>query len=170
MNLLLEAQSLLERSGYEVRTIRTAEMQLIFEDDFIIGMVAVFQSVQSLIDTWQSVQDGFLTTYQGLMQKELDKAWNSYVVFLSTEVVSADNKDKIAAIEENLRGARKIVGTGIVSSMDLEKAFLPILPIQKTVNITREDHLQRLRSRLEVQELFSLGKPEEIFKAMESKK
>jgi len=169
MNILIESQNILENNGYSIRSASIDSKALIFEDESIIGMVIEIESISKLLENWEKMQDKFLNNYASVMNKEPEKAWNAYTIYLSTETPTINLKDKISNIEENLRGTRKIVAVGVLSRTDIEKALFPILPIQKTVKISSDDHLERLRNRIEIKELFTIEKAEDIFKAIENK-
>lgn len=169
MNILLETQNLLSKNNYIVKTTDIYENALVFEDESIIGFAVVFDSIITIIDNWEKIQDKFLITYEGQLRKIPEKAWNVYTIYLAHELIDKSQKEKIYSIEEDLRGTRKIVITGIDTKIDIEKALLPILPIQKSVNMKIENYQQRLREGIEISDLFEYDNIEKLYLAIENK-
>jgi hypothetical protein len=170
MNLPHEVQNILEESGYITLPITTPPGSIIFEDASLIGIVFSIESLQELLSHWREMQDQFLATFARQMAGEPNKSWNAYSVFLTTHEPRAEQRSSIVEIEENLRGTRKIVGTGLVSVKDLVACLLPLLSIRHSIRLSTEDYVSRLKDRIEIPEVMGTQSTESIYKALEERK
>jgi hypothetical protein len=159
MSLLDSLTSILRQSGYSVTSAKDMP-SVIFEDESILGLAVEFPTAKQLFDDWEATQDGFLQSNAWALRRAGTKSWNVYCAFLSADG-DVHQALRAALIEENFRGARKLVGTGIQTDEDLVRAVLPLLPIQHAVG-TRVDNardllLERLDLSAEVKRLLGSG-------------
>jgi hypothetical protein len=169
MNLLYEAQLILEEANYYVRA-GTKEDTCFFEDQSLYGFIIVSPTVADILGRWETEQDAFLKAHADTIRANPGKAWNAYSVFLTWEH-SSENANaaeiKLLQIEEDFRGTRKIAGSGVVSPDDVRRALRPLLPIENKVKMTSafppklEDKLSFL-SQAEISALLTKGVPEVI--------
>jgi hypothetical protein len=153
MNILYEAQIILERAGYKIDLDEVSQRKLFFEDDCLLGFVSVYENLSEIIDKWEEDQDFFLQNNALKLRHEPYKAWNAYSVFLAQEKGSSEMKRKIFEIEEDLRGTRKIVGESIDSREELIRCLFPLLPIQRAIKLDFEPMSIRLQAKLNYPQL-----------------
>ena len=150
MDLLEEANAILEAAGYRtVRPGRSAE-RFYFEDSSLLGFVSVFPSVDQLLKDWEGLQDSFLSAHAKPLRLAPGKAWNAYSILLTQAVCSARQLPLVLGIEEDFRGTRKIARASIATRPDLIRALFPLLPIHHLVTLGREDAAGRLQARPEL--------------------
>ncbi len=167
MNLSIEARNILERHGYQTFNFKEEPISFAFEDQSLLGIVCVCGNVQYILDRWKQVQDSFLSKSAAQLSSDPIKAWNTCSVFLTEGKALKEHHSDLTRIEEDLRGTRKIVGHGILTRTDLENVLMPLLPIRQKVLLTTEDYIERLKTRIEIPELFSELNEKEIFQIME---
>ena len=142
------ARKILRDAGYTV-TPAAAERSLQFEDEGVLGSLHVFEKVRDLLESWQREQDSFLRKSANALRAEPAKAWNGYTVVLCAEPCPQELRPRLEEVEEDFRGTRKIAQAGVQSMEDVERALLPLLPLQLVAVLPIEDPMRRLRSRLQ---------------------
>ena len=132
MNIIYEAQALLEQAGYFVELAVPDEV-LHFEDESLYGFVRVFGSAAALVSEWAQHQDSFLEFHAAHIRAAPEKAWNAYSVLLTSAEALESNRANLLQIEEDFRGSRKIAKAHVASVDDLRTAMQPLLPIESKV-------------------------------------
>src|SRR5262245_2292274 len=112
-NLLSTVRSVLEHVGYRTIGIAPASTSLQFEDESVLGILHVSDSLQNLIDGWKDIQDTFLRDSSSRLLSDPLKAWNCYTVLLTSQPAKREDASALFQIEEDFRGTRKIVRAGI---------------------------------------------------------
>ncbi len=125
---------------------------LYFEDGTLMGLFVEFPNVDALLTQWRNEQDEFLAANAEKIRSSASKAWNLYCVFMTSDEAADAHALDIAAVEEDFRGTRKIVGAGVISRADVVQTLLPILPIQNLLEIAETDVRKDLRDRLTLSE------------------
>lgn len=148
-NALELARKVLRDAGYAVTSSGENERSLQFEDEGVLGSLHLFESVQDLLDSWEAEQDSFLRKSAKALRAEPAKAWNAYTVALCTQACPDELRRKLEAVEEDFRGTRKIAHANVQSVEDVERALLPLLPLQSVAILGIEDPIRRLRTRLQ---------------------
>ena len=148
MNLLHKARAILEDAEYVTFSPGQTDDTFYFEDDCVLGFVRECENCVTIVNNWESIQDSFLKENSIRLRAEPNKAWNVYSVFLTNEDCPEDQKGILFGIEEDFRGTRKIIRTGIKSSSDLRDALVALLPIQNLMSLETEAAEERLRQRL----------------------
>jgi hypothetical protein len=121
----------LQDSGYRTAPVSVEGVpSVLFEDEALLGFVAVFEDVRTLLGRWQAVETALLTRYAPHLQVAGDKAWNVYCAFLSPAAASLTEQRELDWIEENQERTRKIAAAGVMGKEELYGAPLPVLPIQ----------------------------------------
>ena len=120
-----------------------------FEDENILGVVAAFESPQSLIDSWIEFENFMLARYGNNFRQAGEKAWNVYSVFLTSQEPSDSQARAIRAIEEDLRQTRKLAAHSLNSHQSVRSALLPILPLGPRPELSSIDSSERLAKRIE---------------------
>lgn len=146
--LLQDAESALSAAGYRVSLPRRSDTLVHFEDDSVLGVVFVVPTPTELLETWERLQDSFLRENGSLFSEAPGKAWNCYSVFLTGGTAEGIDRSQLNAVEEDFRGTRKIVGTGVATPEDVESVLAPLLPLRHLHLSSSANLLQLLRERL----------------------
>lgn len=170
MNILFETIDILESEGYKTKQSDTSEDKAYFEDESLLGFISVHTSLQDIIATWKENQDEFLNKNAIKLRADPVKAWNIYSIFLTSDFEEKRLLEKIAEIEEDFRGSRKIIGNDIQIKNDLVRTLLPLLSIQKIITIQPEDTISRLRKTVNHLELLKDLPDREILNLIIEKK
>ncbi|HMP71365.1 MAG TPA: hypothetical protein PKA76_18595, partial [Pirellulaceae bacterium] len=121
--------------------------QRIFEDEFSVVAAVYYEDWRNLIESWHESQASFVELISEKLTSADRKAWDSYLVLLTTSLVPLNESHVIHDIRYDTRRVRKLLATGdqLKDLDDLEDAFLPLLPIRKQVDgIKNENVLNRL--------------------------
>jgi hypothetical protein len=157
VQLIYEGDSILKAAGY--RTARSLEVEevLVFEDDTVLGFVAVYSDSQSLVESWQRHQDAFLRRHAPQLRRDPSKAWNTYSVFLTGAPVD-QTAWTMMDIEADVHATRKIVRGGIITRDDVAQALAPLLPLSLPLGTAERNADAVLKEKLSDQEaaLFEL--------------
>lgn len=149
MDIGTQAASLLKKFGYEVETADLiGRTTVYFEDESLLGFLWV-DDLSTIISQWEKVQDDFVRLNAEKLRRSLLKTWNLYMVCLCGEKPTLEQQLAMASMQENFRGARKIVQSGILSETQLLRALYPLIPIQNLVALESEDPVARIRGRLQ---------------------
>jgi ABC-three component (ABC-3C) system Middle Component 1 len=146
---LIDIELSLKMGGYRCRLALYDSEMLLFEDDAIVGFAVLYETPAKLITSWQDKQALFIQKNTGTLRRAGTKSWNCYAIFLCSESATETEKHAIAEIEEDLGLTRKIVSEGVMTTRDVQRALLPILPIQNHTaasGSTALDLLQRLEN------------------------
>jgi hypothetical protein len=148
MALLDQTAAILQRVGYSLNFFSHKRPSFSFEDNQVIGFATEFSSPAELHDLWQTEQDEFLRKNTFTLRKAGHKSWNIYFVLLC--VSDSDDPGVARDIEEDFRGARKIVVMNPTGESGLLRALLPLLPIQNSVQARDENVRDLLFERLDL--------------------
>jgi|LakMenE01Jun11ns_1017448.scaffolds.fasta_scaffold9948757_2 hypothetical protein len=148
MNLKEEIRSVLENGGYQTAIGASTSEIIYFEDENVVGAVFIHSSVNALLENWENLQDRFLGANSRAIRSDPIKAWNIYTVHVTEDHgVPSQNTDAFS-VEQNFRGTRKIVRTGVSSRSDVQDAVLPLLPLLHRTVITTDNFAERYKERL----------------------
>ena len=128
--VLIDIESTLRSGGYRCTLSAYDAGMLLFEDDTIFGFVELFESPGQLLASWRDKQALFIQKNAGALRRASMKSWNCYAVFLCSEIARDADKHAIADVEEDLSLTRKLIADGVATLRDVQRALLPILPIQ----------------------------------------
>lgn len=146
---LSQVQGVLQAGGYRTwLTPLENRTAVCFEDDAVLGFVALFDDPAAVLRSWQQTERAFLAQYGNDLRNAGDKAWNVYSVFLASESADASTARSIRAIEEDLERTRKITAVGVSHRDAVVSALLPLLPLQQQPALDREDVGERFRRRV----------------------
>ena len=148
MDLILEARSLLEESGYATQPIEIGNKAFYFEDDAIMGFCVICESVEQLLRNWRVWQNNFLEKFADYFQSDSQKAWNIYSIYLATETANADQVNELLKIEENFQQTRKIARANIKTKKDLSQSLLHLLPIKNVFKTESQNFEKILKDRI----------------------
>jgi hypothetical protein len=144
-----EVRLVLETAGYYSQAAKLEASSLEFEDEAILGFVAIYGTVQDLLATWERDHDRYLRTRIREVRGAADKTSNLYGVFIAEGDAHREQLAEIHAIEENFIGSRKMVGVNVRTREDVRGVLLPLLPIQSASRFTPSDLDARLSTRLD---------------------
>lgn len=148
IDILQSSNDLLNDAGYLAQRLRIGQREaLIFEGDTVQGFLFVYDSSVSLMKSWSVDSDVAIATYQFGLRKSGSKAWNTYLVLLTPESSDYVSASLLSAIEEDLRGTRKVAKGGIQNLADLHAALLPLLPLQNAPRLEAVDMQEEIRQR-----------------------
>ena len=147
MELLHEARTILETSGYSTHTAPQSDI-FYFEDDILVGVTSLVDSPRRMINEWTTIQDNFLKRYGSSLRRSSYKSWNAYTICLTPGRADESERLELLKIEEDFRGSRKIMKTGIITHLDVVGSLLPIIRIQNFVELKAVETTNRLRARL----------------------
>jgi hypothetical protein len=144
-DILPMLQTLLRQAAYSTRLAAVGDRAvLMFEDDSVIGFATEFETAQDLIANWQSVESKLVERFGESFRSAGDKAWNVYMLLLSSGRATAEQTREVQWIEENLDRTRKLAACGVSSREALVRVVYPVLPIQHQPNLKTEDVSERL--------------------------
>jgi hypothetical protein len=127
---MVNLESTLNTAGYRCRTSAYDARVLLFEDESIFGFVASFESAAELLESWRDKQSTFIQRTAGALRRSSMKSWNCYAIFICFEDADDSMRKGLSEIEEDLSLTRKLVADGVATQRDIQRALLPILPIQ----------------------------------------
>jgi hypothetical protein len=70
-------------------------------------------------------------------------------VFLSASSAYFQTKHQLLNIEEDFQSTRKIAQSNLLSSADVARALLPLIPIQSIMLLRHDEPVSRLRARID---------------------
>ena len=149
MNLLQESRRILQTNGYVVEQSRTADDQINFEDDSLMGFVWEGLNASDIIQNWRQRQDDFLRKNATRFRSSEFKAWNIYCVLLTSYRTSAVETLALKQVEEDFRAARKIARADIETNSQLISALYPFVAIQHLAPFEAENPRGRLKEKLD---------------------
>ncbi len=141
-------KQVLERAGYGISD--RGGTQFYFEDDSLMGVVFVYQTVTELLEAWSNDQRDFLKNNATRLRDAPEKTWNLYCVFLTPSDAIESDEYSVSQIEEDFRATRKVAKTGVATAEDALVALLPLLPLQNEVSLGVPDIQKELKDRLEL--------------------
>ena len=147
MNLIEEVRSSLESGGYRTM-IGATTSSVYFEDDNLVGAVFIYTTFTELLNNWENYQDRFLGINSSVFRSDASKAWNIYTIHLTTEKAAKSEVTDGFNAEQDFRGTRKIVRSGITTKKGVKDALLPLLPLQNKSSLAFNNLGERLRERL----------------------
>lgn len=147
-DILESSGTILREAGYATEQVGIVQRQvLVFEDDTALGFVLAYETVAQLMQYWVEDSDNAIAKYQFGLRKSGIKAWNTYLVLLTTDAADYARTVSLGAIEEDLSGTRKIVRAGIRDMADLGSALLPLRPLQSAPRLEAVDMKKEIRER-----------------------
>src|SRR5437879_3758190 len=100
MNLIDVSREILGASGFRTHAPNPAENLFHFEDDALLGFVALHPDVLTILGKWREQQDAFVKTQARVLREAPVKAWNVYSVFLTSTACPPDLWHRVISIEE----------------------------------------------------------------------
>jgi hypothetical protein len=119
----------------------------LFENDTILGFAILYDGAADLISRWSADADRLIVTRRFQLKAAGQKAWNAYVLLLAASKPSTAEAVTLSLIEEDLRGYRKVARAGCDDLDELNRALLPLLPVQAAPILDAVDSKLEVRQR-----------------------
>jgi hypothetical protein len=152
LNIISEVSVILDQAGYKTKYADDNSDVLYFEDESLLGFVAVYPTIDELIANWKNHQDAFLIVNADKLRASVEKTWNAYSIYLTQDSGKEVSLKELLNIEENFSGTRKIARNDINTKDDIIQALLHILPIKKINIIQSQDFIKRLKDRVKLKQ------------------
>ena len=155
--IIAEAARLLENVGHYtvVRDLPlhrlTPERTLLAEDSYGVVLLLVFDTWSQLEEAWSEGEASLSERMSERLTKADPKSWEGYLVLLTPELVGPAAQQEANEIRYDTSRIRKLVATGdeVKTISDVERALLPLLPIEPTAVASPEsDALSQLPAAL----------------------
>jgi hypothetical protein len=103
----------------------------LFEDDYSIVCVGVYETWTELASGWTDAQAHVVDLMSTHLVRGDAKSWEGYLVLVTTGTPSAAARSSVAEIRYDTNRLRKLVATGdeLITIADVERALLPVLPL-----------------------------------------
>lgn len=129
----------------------------------IVGFILIYRDASTLLQEWRRDMEELVTRNRQQLSSALSKTSNSYLLLFAETEPTYGERIGLAAIEEDLVGARKIVRAGVTVD-NLQIALLPLLPLQNAPRLTAVDMRQEIKLRTtelrqELVDAFLIPKP-----------
>jgi hypothetical protein len=118
----------------------------LFEDEYGIVGVVVFETCADLLRTWPDLQASLVDVISRHVGTEEAKSWDGYLVLLSPGNAPLENL-AIDELRYNTIRLRKLVATAddLKSATDVERVLRPLLPLpQERANLGQQSALDLL--------------------------
>jgi hypothetical protein len=125
----------LREAGYSFRLDAGRSSTVLFEDYSLFGFGTVYESVDSLLQTWKTNQDNFLHMHAPFLRAAARKAWNCYTVHFTDAQATEAELQALFDIEEDFTGTRKIARAGLTTASDVQRALYPLIPVQNLLKM-----------------------------------
>jgi len=110
----------------------------LFEDQFGLVGLAVFETWSRLVEEWADAQGALVELISKHMSRSDPKAWEGYLVLLTPGIRGTGGKEDWMSIRYNTRRIRKFVASGedLKSISDVRATIAPLLPFQAVDSTT----------------------------------
>lgn len=147
-DIIAIAATVLAEAGFAMTKVAPrGGFALAFEDATVIGFLLAYEDPSQLIGAWRQDADRLIADHQLALRRAAQKAWNTYVVLLTTAEANYSQSVALSAIEEDLTGTRKICRASVRDITDVRAALLPLLPIQAPPRLEAIEMANEIRQR-----------------------
>ena len=136
-SLLTIATDLLESNGYtrvdDSKLLRLAPQGgRLFEDEFGIVAVVVFETWEELMEEWPEAQASVVEIMSEFVSIDDPKSWDGYLVLFTPSIATGHAAEDSERIRHDTSRLRKLVATGdeLTTPADVNRALLPVLPLE----------------------------------------
>jgi hypothetical protein len=125
---------MLTTAGYrQVREVSTqwdSATSRLFEDEYNVVGIVVFDTCSELLQTWTDLQGSFVDLISEHVGQTEAKAWDGYLVLLTSGMAPSEEAE-LEAVRYNTHRLRKIVATGeeLRTITDVERILRALLPL-----------------------------------------
>jgi hypothetical protein len=158
-DLIASASNILLKAGYRQISGRFPEWETsssrLFEDEYCVVGVAVFETCTELLQGWPSVQGNLVDVISRHVGNQESKSWDGYLVLL-TPALAPSETEAIEVVRYNTSRLRKLIAIGddLKLSSDVESVLRPLLPLNPGgVDLTQESALDLLPNLLRAQNI-----------------
>lgn len=104
----------------------------VYEDHYSVVALLVYESWGELASNWTDAQAALVELISAHMTSDDPKSWEGYLVLLTPGVAPGEVHPSVADIRYDVSRVRKLVATGneLTQISDVERALLPLLPMQ----------------------------------------
>jgi hypothetical protein len=133
--LIVSASQVLIEGGYKQIVGRFPEWEMstlrLFEDEYAIVGLAVFETCGDLLRSWPDVQDKLVNVISRNVGKHELKSWDGYLVLLTPSLAPSETA-AIEFVRYDTRRVRKLVATGddLGLAAEVRRVLRPLLPLQ----------------------------------------
>lgn len=120
---------------------------LSFEGETVLGFVLAYETPADLLGRWKADVAEIVSRNQVGLRRAQQKTWNAYAVLLAAEAASYPETVAMAAIEEDLTGARKVARGGTSDPETLQGALIALLPLRHAPSIEAVDMPAEIKVR-----------------------
>lgn len=118
----------------------------LFEDEYSVVGIAVFETCKELLQSWPDVQAVLVDVISRHVGSQESKSWDGYLVLL-TPALAPSESEAIEAVRYNTTRLRKLVATGddLKLPTDVERVLRPLLPLRpERLSVGQESALDLL--------------------------
>lgn len=103
----------------------------LFEDQYGVALVVVYETWRSLAEGWSDDQARLVELMSAHMTRVDPKAWEGYLVLLCASAPPPEEMHRLQELRYDVTRVRKLVAAGseLNDAADVERAILPLLPI-----------------------------------------
>jgi hypothetical protein len=134
-DLIASASQVLLEGGYRQINGRFPEWgtptSRLFEDEYSVVGIAIFETCEELLRTWPDVQAVLIDVISRHVGSQESKSWDGYLVLL-TPALAPSESEAIEAVRYNTTRLRKLVATGddLKLPTDVERVLRSLLPLR----------------------------------------
>jgi hypothetical protein len=109
----------------------------LFEDNYHLVALVVYDTWDKLLSTWSDSQAALVELMSNHMTNSDPKAWDGYLVLLTTGVLSAEDRKKADEIRYDTTRVRKLIATGeeLVTIGDVKRVLQSLLPLEADLHL-----------------------------------
>jgi hypothetical protein len=125
----------------------------LFEDEYSIVGIAIFDTCKELLQTWPDVQAVLVDVISRHVGSQESKSWDGYLVLLTPGVAPSES-EALETVRYDTTRLRKLVATGddLKLPTDVERVLRPLLPLRsERANLGQESPLDLLPRLLAAQ-------------------
>jgi hypothetical protein len=149
--LLAAASDVLGRNGFSQAEFSSLEAwplsnARVFEDAYTIVTVAVYETWGGLVSHWADAQAALVDLISARINRSEPKAWEGYLVLFTPGIIESGSSTAATRIRYNISRVRKLVAAGdeLGELADIERALLPVLPLQLVESSPQETDVLQL--------------------------
>ncbi|GAA0713237.1 hypothetical protein [Dokdonella soli] len=149
IDILNSSADVLVEAGFTTTKVAVGNscQALAFENATVLGFLFIYEDASRLMLEWNADADRVISAYQFGLRRAGLKAWNTYIVLLSSGAADYAQTVSMGTIEEDLAGTRKIARAGVNDIADLHAALLPLLALQSAPRLEAVNIADEIRQR-----------------------
>jgi hypothetical protein len=135
----------------------------LFEDEYSVVGIAIFETCKELLQTWPDVQAVLVDVISRHVGSQESKSWDGYLVLLTPGLAPSESV-ALEAVRYDTTRLRKLVATGddLRLPTDVERVLRPLLPLRaERTSLGQESALDLLPRLLASQQI-----PEEVTRVL----